>query len=324
MLSQKWDPGIGYELHNGAEDQQRKDLGGSELRSSDLRRFERVFERWNWGFLRMLRVFNWSMISIVIKTELWRFTGIISAYKNIMFPYPMKGNIRSDQGFALIEIWRYWICYHHEWLWKMADWIFNDEIGFEIYEEGEIKNPKESEKTLPSQDFQEDLAKTQAVGSEVISDPMDAEEGLQMIKSLIVEPSTLEDDKVLDMDECRAICLEHGIDMDAAADLPDCSDGEFEEMLKEQDDEEAIPADLENENMEVEKAHVKGDVAKKQGTRKRLFKPSTAGSTKMRIASALVSPRKRAPAKVGTRHEDHSKHQEIKGTSNPKTGMKNP
>nr|VDC94558.1 unnamed protein product [Brassica oleracea] len=72
------------------------------------------------------------------------------------------------------------------------------------------------------------------------------------------------------MDECRAICLEHGIDMDAAADLPDCSDGEFEEMLKEQDDEEAIPADLENENMEVEKAHVKGDV-KKQGTRKRLL-----------------------------------------------------
>ncbi|KAG5388173.1 hypothetical protein IGI04_029714 [Brassica rapa subsp. trilocularis] len=176
-----------------------------------------------------------------------------------------------------------------------------------VQEEGEIKNADDSEKTLPSQDFQEELAKTQAVGSEVISDPMDAEEGIQMIKSLIVEPSTLEDDKVLDMDECRAICLEHGIDMDAADDLPDCSDGEFEEMLKEQDDEEAIPADLENENTEVEKAP-----------------PSTAGSTKMRIASALVSPRKRAPAKVGTRHEDHSKHQEIKGTSNPKTGMKNP
>ncbi|KAG2244555.1 hypothetical protein Bca52824_093601 [Brassica carinata] len=105
---------------------------------------------------------------------------------------------------------------------------------------------------------------------------MDAEEGLEMIKSLIVEPSTLEDDKVLDMGECRAICLEHGIDMDAADDLPDCSDGEFEEMLKEQDDEEAIPADLENENMEVEKAHVKGDVAKKQGTSQEAFKPSTA------------------------------------------------
>ncbi|CAN7029637.1 unnamed protein product [Brassica rapa subsp. trilocularis] len=125
-----------------------------------------------------------------------------------------------------------------------------------VQEEGEIKNADDSEKTLPSQDFQEELAKTQAVGSEVISDPMDAEEGIQMIKSLIVEPSTLEDDKVLDMDECRAICLEHGIDMDAADDLPDCSDGEFEEMLKEQDDEEAIPADLENENTEVEKAPV--------------------------------------------------------------------
>lgn len=49
MPSHKWDPGIGYELRNGAEDQQRKDLGCSELRSSDLRRFERVFEKWNWG-----------------------------------------------------------------------------------------------------------------------------------------------------------------------------------------------------------------------------------------------------------------------------------
>ncbi|KAF3574552.1 hypothetical protein F2Q69_00061356 [Brassica cretica] len=54
MPSQKWDPGIGDEIRNGAEDQQRKDLGGSEWgSSSDLRRLERVFEKWNWGVLRM-------------------------------------------------------------------------------------------------------------------------------------------------------------------------------------------------------------------------------------------------------------------------------
>ncbi|KAL0788369.1 hypothetical protein Bca101_004615 [Brassica carinata] len=472
MLSQKWDHGIGYELHNGAEDQQRKDLGGSELRSSDLRRFERVFERWNWGFLRMLRsqllgnggdmkegetarkrmkisvphFDNSALIKTYSKSligrcmnppeqemkaliqnvpKIWkqeeRVVGTDLGFGKFRFDFETEEEIdtekcplakkaspekkregregnggwydggkhddraRSYKGVVINgnqnqqHRERDGRDYYGKGKGKMVEeadskWVkvadrgnkgpFTNHRSFRgegdgsrhrssrreepraegqghkgsnrsssgqsgapkevVQEEGEIKNPKESEKTLPSQDFQEELAKTQAVGSEVISDPMDAEEGLQMIKSLIVEPSTLEDDKVLYMDECRAICLEHGIDMDAADDLPDCSDGEFEEMLKEQDDEEAIPADLENENMEVEKAHVKGDVAKKQRTRKRLFKPSTAGSTKMRIASALVSPRKRAPAKVGTRHEDHSKHQEIKGTSNPKTGMKNP
>lgn len=62
---------------------------------------------------------------------------------------------------------------------------------------------------------------------------MDVEEGIQMIKSLIVELLILEDDKVLDMDECRVICFEYGIDMDVVDDLLDCLDGEFEEMLKE-------------------------------------------------------------------------------------------
>ncbi|KAF2588521.1 hypothetical protein F2Q70_00040518 [Brassica cretica] len=139
------------------------------------------------------------------------------------------------------------------------------------------RSSRREEHRAEGQGFSRRTGQDSSCRSEVISDPMDAEEGLQMIKSLIVEPSILEDDKVLDMDECRAIFLEHGIDMDAADDLPDCSDEEFEEMLKEQDDEEAIPADLENGNMEVEKEPVEGDVVKKQGTRKTLFKPRTPG-----------------------------------------------
>uniref|UniRef100_M4EX90 Uncharacterized protein n=1 Tax=Brassica campestris TaxID=3711 RepID=M4EX90_BRACM len=60
--------------------------------------------------------------------------------------------------------------------------------------------------------------------------------------------------------------------------------------------------------------------ATKQGNRKRLYKPSisTAGSTKMRLASALLSPRKRAAAKMGPRQGDSSKPPESKGPSNPK------
>ena len=136
-----------------------------------------------------------------------------------------------------------------------------------------------------------------------------------MIKSLVAEPPVLEEDKVMDMDECKAIFLEHGIDSDAAYDLQDCSEGEFEEMLKEQEDGEAIQVGLEIGNIEEEKETVAGEAVKRQGTRKRLFKPSTTGSTKMRIASALVSPRKRVQTKVGTRHGENSKQQENKGTS---------
>ncbi|KAG2288245.1 hypothetical protein Bca52824_047849 [Brassica carinata] len=191
-------------------------------------------------------------------------------------------------------------------------------------EEGEIKTDETTKKTLPSHDFQEELAKTQAAGLEVISDPIDAEKGLQMIKSLVAEPPVLEEDKVMDMDECKAIFLEHGIDTDAADDLQDCSEGEFEEMLNEQEDGEAIQVGLEIVNIEEEKETVAGEAVKRQGTRKRLFKPSTTGSTKMRIAYALVSPRKRVQGKVGTCHGENSKQQENKGTSNPKTGMQNP
>ncbi|CAN7012614.1 unnamed protein product [Brassica oleracea var. botrytis] len=145
-----------------------------------------------------------------------------------------------------------------------------------------------------------------------------------MIKSLVAEPPVLEEDKVMDMDECKAIFLEHGIDTDAADDLQDCSEGEFEEMLNEQEDGEAIQVGLEIVNIEEEKETVAGEAVKRQGTRKRLFKPSTTGSTKMRIAYALVSPRKRVQGKVGTCHGENSKQQENKGTSNPKTGMQNP
>ena len=62
--------------------------------------------------------------------------------------------------------------------------------------------------------------------------------------------------------------------------------------------------------------------AQKQETRKRLFKSSVivAGSTKMRNAVALVSPRKRAAARMGTRKGDTNKQLESKGSSNLSSG----
>ncbi|CAN7120461.1 unnamed protein product [Brassica rapa subsp. narinosa] len=130
---------------------------------------------------------------------------------------------------------------------------------------------------------------------------MDTESGLQVVKSLIGNVTEVDDggdkDRIMEMDEIRAVFLEHGVDMDAA-DLEECSEREMEEALRELEQASG------EENREVEevtkveddKDMADGDVGKKNGSRKRLFKPtiSTAASTKMRLAKVLVSPRKRA------------------------------
>ncbi|KAF3500908.1 hypothetical protein F2Q69_00041144 [Brassica cretica] len=50
----------------------------------------------------------------------------------------------------------------------------------------------------------------------------------------------------------------------------------------------------------------------------------TAVSTKMRIANALASPRKRAPTKTGSHCGENGKQQESRGPSNPKSGLSKP
>lgn len=68
---------------------------------------------------------------------------------------------------------------------------------------------------------------------------------------------------------------------------------------------------------DADKDMAAGVVATRQSNCKRLAKPSisTAGSNKMRMASMLLSPRKRAAVKVGTRHGDSGKPTESKGPS---------
>ncbi|WZZ17525.1 hypothetical protein YC2023_110614 [Brassica napus] len=197
-------------------------------------------------------------------------------------------------------------------------------------EEGELQC-SEAKQEAPSLEFQEELAKTQAIGAAVISDPMDTENGLQAVNSLIGNVNEVEDGgdtyRIMDMDEIRAVFLEHGVDMDAA-DLEECSEGEMAEALREL--EQASGEDNREveqvTNVEAEKDMADGDVGKKNGSRKRLFKPtiSTAASTKMRLAKALVSPRKRAVGKTGTRHGEPGKQMENKGPSIPKLGPPKP
>lgn len=130
-----------------------------------------------------------------------------------------------------------------------------------------------------------------------------------------------EDDFEMEMDAINDTLSECGVDMEAEEEFQTLSEEEAEhtsraqeEQVRTQGEEEVVPGEA-----DIEKGTGAGDLALKQGSRKRLFKPSisTAGSTKMRMASALVSPRRKAAGKVG-HHGEGSKLPERKGPSNPK------
>ena len=178
--------------------------------------------------------------------------------------------------------------------------------------------------TLVSKEFKAALAETQAAGLEVISDPVDGEEGLQKIQSLLENDRAPEgeEEDVMEMDEIQAALLEHGLDKNAIDALPAVSEEEMEEMIAGYEEEDQLQEAGEQANGADEKNKDATEQAKKQGTRKILFQPSinVEGSTKMRIAAGLVSPRKRAAAKMGTRKGDTNKPLESKGPSNPNSG----
>ncbi|KAJ4917546.1 Uncharacterized protein Rs2_03096 [Raphanus sativus] len=184
---------------------------------------------------------------------------------------------------------------------------------------------KERTQTPPSQEFQDALSNTQAEGTEVISDPVDVDNGLNEVRGLTGDKDDLLEEELMDIDEMNAYLLEHGIDIDA-----ENYDHEFsEEGLDEEIREQEVLTSILEEKAEVgneKEAHlVDKDMAKAEGTKKKGGKPagsaaSTAVSTKLRIANALRSPRKRAPAKPGTRQGGNIKRMEEKGMANPKDG----
>lgn len=108
-----------------------------------------------------------------------------------------------------------------------------DEIREETREEGEIKSAKVETLASVSKEFQAALAETQATGLEMISDPVDGEEGLQKIQSLVVNDRASEGEEkdVMEMDEFQAALMEHGLDTQAIDALPAVSEEELEEMM---------------------------------------------------------------------------------------------
>ena len=187
----------------------------------------------------------------------------------------------------------------------------------------ELKDTREELPKLllsPSKEFKEEPAKTQTTGTEVILDSAEEEMGLQKVKDLVENQGALSDEDVMEMDKIRAAFLEHGIDMDNPQDLSE-EEPEGEAILQEEGDD--IAEEKEDCISVEEKEMVLGEPVKKQGLRKRQFKPtiSTAGSNKTRISNALVSPRKRGVAKTWSRYGENSKTLEGKGTSNPTNGL---
>lgn len=179
---------------------------------------------------------------------------------------------------------------------------------------------------LPSAGFQIELAKTQAEATEVIMEVTNEEKGSLGLQGMVEKQDELTDDVVKDidmeMDAITATLLESGVDMEAEDQFQTLSEEEAEQAsgaqivhAHAQEDEELVNGDV-----DINDDTGAGDLVTRQRTRKRLFKPtiSTTGSNKMRMASALVSPRKRAAAKAGPRHGDSSKPLESKGPSHPK------
>ncbi|WZY97691.1 hypothetical protein YC2023_070020 [Brassica napus] len=126
----------------------------------------------------------------------------------------------------------------------------------------------------------------------------------------------------MEMDEFQAALLEHGLDEQTIDALPAVSEEELKEMMAGYEEDNQLQEAGELTNGAEEKNKDTMEQAQKQGTRKRLFKSSVivAGSTKMRNAVALVSPRKRAAARMVTRKGDTNKQLESKGSSNLSSG----
>uniref|UniRef100_M4DFH7 Uncharacterized protein n=1 Tax=Brassica campestris TaxID=3711 RepID=M4DFH7_BRACM len=161
-----------------------------------------------------------------------------------------------------------------------------------------------------------------AEGSEVVVEAMEEERSLLAVQGMMEKHDEPFDDIEMEIDAINAAMMASGVDLEAEEEFQTLSEEEFEQDSEAQIEnallqnaEEPVAGDA-NINKELEA----GEMAMRQGHRKRLFKPnsSTAGSTKMRMASALLSPRKKIAAKVGTRHGDNTKPPESKGPSIPK------
>ncbi|KAF3603969.1 hypothetical protein F2Q69_00034672 [Brassica cretica] len=145
------------------------------------------------------------------------------------------------------------------------------------------------------------------------------ESGLDLVNEVLEEEINKLDDDVVEQDKYNVGVDLNGINEVAEEDFQNLTDGEFEEDTRAHEE----VTDIVDEGKILDEAkgqdRVTGDILKKQGARKRFFKPSvsTGGSTKMRLVQA---GRKGTLAKSGIRQGEGTKQTEDKGTSNPKLG----
>ncbi|KAG5414982.1 hypothetical protein IGI04_002549 [Brassica rapa subsp. trilocularis] len=191
----------------------------------------------------------------------------------------------------------------------------------DVREEGEVQTTGGDE-MLPSVEFQRELAKTQEDRTDLQLGPLDKDKEVLVTSGVNEEQDGLIDDIDLELETINATLMETGVDMEAEDEFQTLSEEEAEQVFRAQEERGSMQEEetVVTDGADNDRGTGAGEVAMRQGSRKRLFKPSinTAGSTKMRIANALLSPRKKGVAKVGPRHGEGSKPMESKGPSNPK------
>lgn len=189
----------------------------------------------------------------------------------------------------------------------------------EQQEEGEIMDTMDDQGVAPSLEFQKQLAETQAAGSRVVSNLVDMEKGLQQLQGLRKEQSEGEDKEAMEWEVIRASCRAEGFDVDNADDLPELTEEEEAALNQELEEHVVIQENMEESEIVDRKEQAGEEGTKKQTTKKRLFKapPSGAASNKLRVASAITSPRRKTQAKTSTRNGESRNHQEGKGSSHP-------
>ncbi|KAL0684370.1 hypothetical protein Bca4012_051218 [Brassica carinata] len=176
-------------------------------------------------------------------------------------------------------------------------------------QEGQKKPSSEQTRAHHSLSGSREETREEAKGTEVRVDSLEKDKGLHMIEGVTEDQEALEEDVEMELDAINATLPEDGIEMDVEDDFQTLSEEEAEKASRDQEEkvniqeEEVLSSEAENVN-----GPGAGELATRKGTRKRLFKPSinTAGSIKMRIANALVSPCKRAAAKAGPRNPPES------------------
>ncbi|KAH0866835.1 hypothetical protein HID58_073857 [Brassica napus] len=129
---------------------------------------------------------------------------------------------------------------------------------------------------LPSVEFQLELAKTQAERTDMRLDPPVEDKESHMARGLNEEQDGLADDIDLEMDALNAILMETGVDMEAEDEFQTLSEEEAEQVSRAQEEQTHLQEedDLVNGEADNEKGTGGGDLATRQGSRKRLFKPT--------------------------------------------------